>query len=73
MHQAIATLLRKSARLFTGNGNPGAPAAANRTAALFSTLLGRRSDDLFVIAIGVLLALLFIAQVGWQLLNRSHP
>jgi len=62
MQQAIATVLRKSAGLFTGNGKPGAPA-----------LLGRRMDDLFVIAIGVVLALFFVAQVGWLILSRSHP
>jgi hypothetical protein len=72
MYQAIGTVLGKSASLLTGNRKLGAPAAPHRRAAPFALLRGRRADDLFVIAIGVLLTLLFFAQFAWLMLSGPH-
>jgi len=72
VYKAIDTALQKSASIFAGNSKSGASAAHGLTAA-FAMVRGRRKEDLMVIAIGVLLALLFFAQLGWLILNRSHP
>jgi hypothetical protein len=65
MYQAIDSVFRKTTTLLAGNGtNPG------RRPARSAVARGRRKDDLAFIVIAVLLGGLFLAQLGWLLLNR---
>ncbi len=55
--------------MFWMNGNPSSPARRFRSAGV----RGRRRDDVTFIAIAALLAILFITQAGWMVVQQVHP
>jgi len=55
--------------MYRMNGNPASPAHRIRSA----RLRGRRRDDATFIAIAALLAILFVVQAGWTVVQQAHP
>lgn len=55
--------------MFRMNDNPNSPARHIRLAGA----RGRRRDDATFIAIAALLAVLFVMQAGWMVVQQVHP